>query len=162
MTPNGFSRLQITLHWAVAALILWQFLASGPMNMAMRQVNDGQVPDGGFAVGQHILAGLLVLAFALWRLVLRLTRGVPGPAAGESAAQILLAKLVHLALYAAMLALPLTGLAAWFGGIKSAQDAHQLAKMALLLFMALHVVGAFYNQYVLKNGLIGRMMRARD
>ncbi len=160
--PAGYSATQILLHWAVALLILGQFLFSDAMNAAQRAAGHGGQPEAGPMVWQHIFGGLLVLAFAFWRLMLRRQRGVPGAAGGETPLQHLVAQFVHGGLYLAMILLPLSGLAAWFGGNETAAAAHQLVKMGLILLLGLHVLGALYNQVVLKNRLIARMMRARD
>ena len=160
--PSGFSKLQIFLHWAVALMILAQFLFSDPMNAAARAVGQGAEPVVGTMVWQHILFGLLILAFTLWRIAVRHTRGMPAPVGPKNPIQDLVANLTQAALYIAMILLPVTGLLAWYGGVEAAETGHQLAKMALLAFLALHVAGAFYSQLVLKNGLIWRMIRADD
>ena len=38
-------------------------------------------------------------------------------------------------------------------------EAHELMKPLLLILEGLHVLGALYHQFVLKNGLIDRMKR---
>ena len=66
----------------------------------------------------------------------------------------------HGILYLALLLSPLSGAAAWFGQVEMAANAHVALKFVLLAFVALHVAGALYHQFILKNGLIKRMMRA--
>ena len=78
MIPRtGYSRLQIFLHWTVALLFLCQFLFSDAMNQAARAVRHGTEPVVDAMVWQHILFGVLVLGFALWRLSLRREGGAP-------------------------------------------------------------------------------------
>lgn len=167
MEPKGYSGVQISLHWLVAILMGSQFLFSDAVSQAWRAFEHATVgspeavaPVANTMVLEHIIAGVLVLAFAIWRLVARLNRGAPGPAKGEAAWQIFAAKLTHFGLYAVMFALPVTGLLAWYGQIVTMGDMHQLAKMAFIALVVLHIAGAAYNQWVLRNGLIGRMMRA--
>lgn len=161
MIPRtGYSRLQIFLHWAVALLFLCQFLFSDAMNQAARAVRHGTEPVVDAMVWQHILFGVLVLGFALWRLSLRREGGAAPAEHDGSALQELAARLTHAGLYLTMILLPVSGLAAWFGGVEAAGTAHQLAKMAFIAFFALHVVGAAFNQFWLRNGLIWRMVRA--
>ena len=50
----------------------------------------------------------------------------------------------------------------WFGGVELAAQGHNILKIALLALVALHVVGAVYHHFVLKDGLINRMRRAES
>ena len=79
---------------------------------------------------------------------------------GDSAAQRALAKAAHVGLYALMILMPLSGSMAWFGGVDLAAQGHNVLKIVLLALVALHVLGALYHQFVLKDGLINRMRRA--
>lgn len=159
--------MQIGLHWLVAVLMGSQFLLSDGISAAWRAFRQagagsasGLAPVAGTLAWEHIIVGVLVLAFAVWRIAARLSRGAPGPAQGETALQVLASKVVHLGLYAVMVGLPVTGLLAWYGQITTMGDLHLLAKTAFIGLVALHVAGAAYNQWVLRNGLIGRMMRS--
>ena len=108
----------------------------------------------------HIIVGSLVLAFALWRLVLRYSRGVPAAPEGESRLMTRAGWASHVALYALMIALPVTGLLAWFGGINALADLHGGVLKALLWgLIALHVLAALYHQFILKDGLLNRMRK---
>jgi cytochrome b561 len=79
---------------------------------------------------------------------------------GESVVQRALAKGTHVGLYALMILMPISGSVAWFGGIDAAAQGHNILKVALLALIALHVAGALWHQFVLKDGLIARMRRA--
>lgn len=160
--PAGYSRVQIVLHWAVAALVLAQFLDSDAMNSAWRAVEKGEAAVTTPLVWVHVLVGIAVLVFALWRLALRFGRGVPEAPAGTSPLMDKAADAGHWALYALMLALPLSGLAGWYGGIAVAIELHQLTKAALIAVVSLHVAAALYHQYIRKDRLLLRMMRAKD
>jgi cytochrome b561 len=159
-TTAGYSRTQISLHWLVAALILFQMIFGEEIGSAFDAMLDSGVASYGLAAITHIAAGVGVLLFALWRLALRFTRGVPAGPAGESLVQGLLAKGTHAILYLMMIVVPVVGLYAWFGGSEEAGDLHSLAKPAFIIFVGLHVLGALYHQFVLKDGLLRRMMRA--
>jgi cytochrome b561 len=115
------------------------------------------VPDP--LVLAHVAGGGLVLLVALWRLRLRAGRAAPA-AAGASATQRALAGATHLGLYALMILMPVSGSLAWFGGVELAAQGHNLLKLALLALVALHVAGALYHHFVLKDGLLDRMRRA--
>ena len=77
--PKGYSRAQIALHWIVAVLIVLQFVLHEPMAEAWDKVEDGIAVAFDPVVALHVFGGLAVLAFALWRIVLRQRRGAPPP-----------------------------------------------------------------------------------
>lgn len=160
--PTGYSARQIRLHWLVTILIVAQFVLHEPMSEAWDMIEDGQTPAFNWLVLSHVFGGVLVLVFALWRLVLRQTRGVPDAPAEEPAALRLAAHLGHLALYALMILMPLSGMAAWFGGIEAAAEGHEVMKVALLALVAVHVLAALWHQFWLKDGLLLRMKRPQD
>jgi len=160
-TPTGYSRQQIALHWIVFALIAQQYLFKDAMSAAWDRITDGL--EAGFdpLVLAHVAGGALVLVFAAWRLTLRTRRGVPPPIEA-SRVQGILAKLTHVGLYALMILMPVSGAVAWFGGVGTAAQGHNVMKIALLALVALHVVGALYHQIVLRDGTLARMRRAQD
>ncbi|NBZ88218.1 cytochrome b [Stagnihabitans tardus] len=158
---QGYSRLQIILHWVVGVLILYQLL----MGEDMKPLWDELQRNGSYTMTLggllHILFGVLILALVLWRLVLRLTRGVPD-APDSTPAMETAAKIGHLAIYALMIGLPVTGLLAFFAGIDILAELHEGPLKALLWVLILgHVVMALYHQFVLKDGLLDRMRTPR-
>ena len=159
-TPTGYSRLQIALHWLVFALIAQQYLFKDAMSAAWDRVTDGLKAGFDPLVLPHVAGGALVLIFALWRLALRARRGVP-PAIEASKVQGILAKLTHVGLYWLMILMPVSGAVAWFGGVEAAAAGHNVLKIALLVLVALHVVGALYHQFVLRDGTLARMRRTQ-
>ena len=72
----------------------------------------------------------------------------------------LIAKATHWLMYLLMLLIPVSGMAAWFGGVEAAADAHRAMFLSLAALVALHVLGAVYHQWIKKDGLIRRMMKA--
>jgi cytochrome b561 len=158
--PAGYSRLQIVLHWAIAMLIGFQVVAHDGMEEAWRALQRGQEYSG-IGAQLHVIAGGSVLILALLRLFVRWRRGAPALPAGGKPLLDMAAKLTHWALYALMLVIPASGMAAWFLGIKTAAEAHELFFNALFVLVALHTVAALYHQFVVKDGLIARMMKSR-
>ena len=158
--PTGYSRLQIALHWLIFALIAQQYLFKDAMSAAWDRITDGL--EAGFdpLVLAHVVGGTLVMIFALWRLTLRARRGVP-PAIEASKVQGILAKLTHVGLYALIILMPLCGSVAWFGGVEAAAQGHNVMKIILLALVALHVIGALYHQFILRDGTLARMRRAQ-
>ena len=158
-TPKGYTRLQIALHWIAALLIVQQYLFKDAISAAWEATMKGLEIAFNPLVLAHVAGGALVMLFALWRLSIKARRGTPA-VAGDSAVQTALAKVVHVGLYALMVLMPLSGAVAWFGGVEAAAQGHNVLKIVLLALVALHVVGAVYHQFVLKDGLINRMRRA--
>ena len=123
---KGYSRWQIMLHWGVGALIVFQLIFGEDMGPAWRAVRNSAAADMTVMVWAHILVGIAVLALVVWRLALRLTRGVPDAPERESNLIRLAGSLGHWALYGLMILAPVTGLLAWYGGITSLAEVHEL------------------------------------
>jgi len=159
--PTRYSRLQIVLHWLVFALIAQQYIFKDAISTAWGRVTDGL--EAGFdpLVLAHVAGGVLVLIFALWRLMLRARRGVL-PAQEANRLQGVLAKITHVGLYALMILMPVSGSVAWFGGLQAAAQGHNVMKVILLALVALHIAGALYHQFVLRDNILARMRRAQD
>lgn len=158
-TPTGYTRLQIALHWIAALLIVQQYLFKDAISTAWEAATKGLESPFNPLVLAHVAGGALILIFAIWRLSIKAGRGAPG-VVGDSAMQRMLAKATHLGLYALMILMPVSGSVAWFGGVAVAAQGHNILKILLLALVALHVVGAVYHHFVLKDGLINRMRRA--
>jgi cytochrome b561 len=155
----GYSRTQIRLHWIIAALIVLQYLLNGPITEAWKLFTEGGDPARSIGVFQHVAIGGTVLLLAVWRLVLRLRHGAVPLPEEEKPLLRLLSKAVHVALYALMFMMPLSGLSAWFGGIENAAKVHSALRVALLVLVVLHVLGALFHKFVLKSGVFERMIR---
>jgi cytochrome b561 len=158
--PKGYSTAQIALHWVIAILIIGQLIFGEEIGDAYDALRKTGVATYDMMTIGHIGAGVLILLLALWRLVLRLRRGVPepihaGPKVLETGAQ-----LAHWAFYLLIIAVPVTGLVAWFGGQETAAELHELSKPVFVILILAHVIAAAWHQYWLKDGLIRRMMRA--
>jgi cytochrome b561 len=158
--PKGYSSAQIGLHWIIALLIALQFLFNEPMGEAFDSLMRGTVPPFSWGVWAHIAGGVAILALVLWRVALRRSRGVPPPPEGDGTLLGRAATLGHWALYALMLLLPVSGLVAWFGGVETAAEAHEVMTSVLLFVVAVHVAAALWHQFWLKDHLLLRMMRA--
>lgn len=158
--PTGYSRLQIALHWLIFVLIAQQYIFKDAIASAWNRVSDGLEVGFNPLVLAHVAGGALVMVFALWRLTLRARRGVP-PAIEANTLQGILARLAHGGLYALMILMPVSGSVVWFGGVEAAAQAHNVMKILLLALVALHVVGALYHQFVLRDGTLARMRRAQ-
>ncbi|MES2157523.1 MAG: YceI family protein [Pseudomonadota bacterium] len=170
-----YSLTAIILHWAIAALIAFQ-------------ISVGWALEGlgarGFSLYQlHKSVGILILALTLVRVAVRYWK--PRPAKLEGGWQGALASGVHLGLYAFMIAGPLTGWALVstakvkvptliFGAIPLphlplpasvhglAESSHGLIAWIGIALVALHVAGALRHHFLMRDGLIWRMVPGRS
>lgn len=156
---TGYSATQIALHWIVFILIAAQFIGHEPIAEAWDVVKEGGTSAFDPLVMAHVLGGLAVLAFAVWRLALRTRRGAPPPPETAPALSRVTSHAGHWSLYALMIAMPVSGAMAWFGGAEGAAEAHEVMKPLLLILVAVHVAAALWHQLWLKDGLMARMKR---
>lgn len=155
---KSYSALQIALHWAIAILIVANYLISDQMGRLLHTKLDGGVVSG-FTVMWHVWAGVAVLVLALIRLAVRLISSE-----GPAPAVTLIDKAgvwAHRALYALMVAVPALGVLAWFGEVAEAGDVHVVVMDILMILVLGHAAMALFHQYVLKDHLLLKMMRPR-
>lgn len=160
MTVIGYSEKQIWLHWIIAILIVTQFVLHDGIVAVSTQIERGQSAASTLMSQSHVIFGLLIFVLALSRVYLRLTRGVPAAPTDEPAVLRFLASATHMALYAVMLIMPISGSLAWFGGLEIAKAGHNFGKMVMVAFVLLHVAGAIYQHFFLKTDAVRRMIRA--
>ena len=158
-SPTGYSRAQISLHWIIAILILTMFFSGEVIHEFSHLLRDNPGAQQPVGVYAHIVAGIAVLVLVLWRIALRVKRGAPAAPIGAKW-QEMLAKAVHLVLYVVMVVAPVSGMLAWFGGLPVAGVVHEVIKPVLIISLGLHIGGALYHQFVLKDRLLRRMMKA--
>lgn len=161
----------VWLHWLTAGLILFQWIFgrnidwfhAGPERVDARSV--------------HMLVGLVVLAFVVWRIWRRFSHPVALASAGPGWARAA-AFATHWSLYALVLALLLAGVfTAWVRGdsifglfeIPAFDPAHRelrhqvgrfhglLANLVLWL-AAFHALAALAHEGVWRDGVLGRMI----
>ncbi len=159
--PNGYSGTQIVLHWVIGAMIIFQLVFGEDMGGVWRSVETGGIATMSVMVWAHIVVGSAVLALVVWRLALRLTRGVPAAPEGEARQLQLAAQIGHWAFYALMVLFPVTGLMAWFGGFNDLAEVHKLLKPVILVLIAVHLLAALRHQFWLKDNLLARMKTPR-
>lgn len=154
-----YSRAQVVVHWLTLLLMLGSFISHDAMETAWRVISRGHdanfTPD--LAVRAHVVIGVSILLLTVLRIVLRVTKGAPSPVEGQHPLITIAAASVHGLLYLVLLAMPITGAAAWFGGVTVSADVHGvLFKLTVALFAA-HVVAALFHQFVIKDNLLARM-----
>lgn len=152
-----YSKTQIVLHWVVAVLIGLQFLQSDYIGAAWRAARRGQEVAFDPLVLAHVAGGVLVLVLVLWRVWIVSRNGPAQEVAGTTAIMALASKVTHGGLYLVMVLTSVSGLAAWFGMIELAGEAHEILTSIIIALVGLHVAGAVYHQFYLKDGLMRRM-----
>ncbi len=153
-TTVGYSGVQIALHWAVAGLIVLAWLFSEGAEEAIEAVEKGATV--GFV--PHVALGLATFALVLLRLVVRLRRGAPAAPGVPGSLQVKLADWGHRVIYLLMIVVPLGGMSIWFGGMDNG-DIHGFFANVLMVVVLGHTLLALYHHYIVKDGLIRRMMR---
>ena len=157
--PDSYSRTQITLHWLIAALVVFQIIFAEGIDVYGDALRNGQTPDiTTYLLGMgHVWAGIAVLVLMIARIGLRFSHGAPAPVAAPKL-QDMAAKVVHGLFYLVLIAAPVTGIAAWFFQIRPAGEIHHFTKPVLIVLIGVHVVGALWHQFALKDDLMRRMV----
>lgn len=163
------------LHWLMAALILGLIAVGAVME---------DLPEGvrGTIYGLHKGIGVITLALLALRLAWRAGAGAPDLPAAMPSVERLVARLGHLALYVLMALVPVTGvlmsqsgghpvsvlgvtLPALVGkdeGIHELfEGAHGLLAWTMTAVIAGHVAAALRHRFLLKDGVMERMLPDR-
>ncbi|MEL6207031.1 MAG: cytochrome b/b6 domain-containing protein [Pseudomonadota bacterium] len=160
--PNGYTRLQIRLHWAVMVLILLQYLLHEGIAATFDEgLDTGAMVLTGPAIG-HMVGGALVFLLMAWRLMLRNERGAPEPPESDPEWQKRAARTTHLLFYVLVLSMPFSGGLAWGMASPAFSTIHEVTRAVLLLLILLHIAGALYGQFVQKTNILNRMRVASD
>lgn len=162
-------------HWIIALLILTIIpiaLVMDGEKIKLSEATQGVLYD------THKLLGLLILAFAVFRILYRFSAGAPAHEPTLSSFQVLVSGLTHWALYALMLAVPLVGYIAlqYYGDINlfgklpipgfTGHDEklserlfglHKVLGYGMIALIALHFGAALYHYLVRGDNVLGRM-----
>ncbi len=172
MPVERYNRVAQAFHWVIAVLVIIN-LALGLLHGPLRDVVQ--------VMPTHKAIGLTVLVLTLGRIAWRFTWTKPPLARTVSPFARMLSSTVHFLFYVLLLALPLTGWIftspsrtppSWFGlfdiprlpvgkddpiaGL--AHTGHEVMGLLMLALAVLHVAAALRHQFILKDGLIRRMI----
>lgn len=170
--PAGLRRL----HWLTAVLMLLVYVF-----IEQRGLFERGTPARALMMQSHFWTGLLILALLAWRIVLRRRGALPPITPALPAWQAWPARLLHVALYAFMLAMPVLGLATAWADDKTLllpftqialpsliapgealahrlEDLHGSLGEAGYWLIGLHVLAALYHHLVRRDDTLRRML----
>ncbi|WP_368641034.1 cytochrome b [Castellaniella ginsengisoli] len=175
--PARYSRPAIALHWITLLLIVVVYAM-----MELKGLFPKDSPEQGFMKMIHASCGLTILALTVVRLATRLARRSPAITPAPAAWEQFAARLMHAALYAMLLALPLlawTGINAFGGTVKvwgialpaligvdkalgsTILDTHRLIANTGYFLIGLHALAALKHHYVRRDDTLRRMLPLR-
>jgi cytochrome b561 len=157
---RGYGATQIALHWLVAILVTFNYFYSDGMGRALAAKAKGiATPPIAIEPLVHVWVGLTVLALVVLRLMLRKLYGVPAmPGSGWLYTA---ATWGHRLLYLLLVLVPSLGLVAWLGAIRAVGSVHQVVANLLVIAAGVHALMALFHQYVIRDGLLVRMLRPK-
>jgi cytochrome b561 len=155
---QGYSTLQIALHWIIVALVVFQLLVNNGMADVYNARIDGEAETMQWAI-LHVSVGVSILLLAIIRLIVRLRRGAPPIHRDKPNWLIWLAGATHVLLYGFIILMPLTGALAWFGLIEVSGELHELGRWALIPLIVLHAAGGLAEHFYFKNDSLVRMLK---
>jgi cytochrome b561 len=157
---TGYSTLQITLHWVIAAIVLFQLTLGESMTAYVDGIAEGTAvsPFDTNVATLHYYAGISILVLVAVRLAMRLYTGVPAAPDTLQPVMALASRAAHWLFYALLVAVPVTGLLGYyFEGPFG--DIHSWAKPVFIGLIAIHAAAALFHQFWLKDGTLMRMVK---
>lgn len=174
-TETRYSATAMLLHWAIALLLVANFA------LGERSEDLSKGPELAWVMQLHKSIGITILLLTLWRIGLRLMTPRPAKAADGPLLQMA-STAVHWGFYAVMLIVPLSGwllvstsktpmpilifdLVPWPLLPNFGRDVHEVGEVvhailakAMILLLALHLIGAVRHQFFMRDGLMERMV----
>ena len=176
-TPSRYSSVSIAMHWLMLLLIIGVYAC-----IELRELYPKGSDPREALKSWHFTLGLTVFALVWLRLVLRLVSPTPPIEPAPPGWQNLLAKIMHIALYALMIAMPVAGwlilsgegkpipfwgldLPALMGKNKelahTLEEIHETAGVVGYYLIGLHAAASLYHHYLVKDNTLVRMLPGR-
>lgn len=175
-TANRYAPIQRRLHWLMAVLIVFTYIA-----IEQRGLFERGSPQRFAMMQSHFWLGLTLFTLAWWRLTQRLRRGAPAITPPLPGWQSATAAVTHVALYAFFIVMPILGLAtAWTDGktlylpftdislpallaenedlAHQLEDLHGLIGQIFYWVIGFHVLVALYHRFVRRDDTLARML----
>lgn len=169
---EGYSPVAITLHWAVFLLVV----VVGTLGLLH---DSWPHATQAFWINIHALLGLLMFALVLWRIGWRQVHTPPDlpPDVGEFSRRV--SYPVHMLLYALLVVLPILGIITfiWHGRVFNfglfqvdfhvprnravfhpTEEWHGYLAYTLFGVAGLHALAALWHQFIVKDGVLRRMI----
>ncbi len=157
--PDGFPFAHRLMRWMVLVLCLNQV----PTAWAIQRTHMAHLfmkprPFDLFLYQVHAWSGWAILGLVLAQLVLRFAYGRPPPVQGMSMVERIIAAVMHAALYAVLIALPVTSTIAMYVTFLIAPR-HSLLSWTLLVLVLLHAGAALWHHFWRRDDVFWRMIR---
>lgn len=160
ITNTVYSVWQIRLHWMVACLIPLLLFANQDIKSDWQIVSNNITEIKNISLGSwfHILGGVSVLIFMLWRLSLRVLNKTSKYAPSSKYKYLNFGKnLIIFLIYFCTILSGVTGLLGWFFNIAFTMEIHGSLSQIVLGLVLVHIVGIMFYEGVLGQKLIVRM-----
>lgn len=159
---EGYSTIQIALHWLIVIAVLFQLVFGESMTNVVDALEEGATPSAGDLQlsSAHLWVGIAILVLLVIRLVVRLFTGTP-EVIGEPGLATLAATAMHWLFYALLVIVPVTGLLAKYVGDPWG-DIHTIGKPVFIVLIVLHAGAALYHHFILKDETLVRMLKPRS
>lgn len=174
LTPARYSSISILLHWGMLLLITAVYAC-----ILLREYypRGSDLREG--LKSWHFMLGLSVLLLVIVRIIARLLTAKPPITPEPPAWQMMLVKLVHFALYAFMLAMPVAGWLILSSGDKNIpffglelfpligpdkalseqiEELHETVGTVGYYLIGLHALASLFHHYLVKDNTLQRML----
>ncbi len=146
---NGYSRLQIALHWSIVALVLVEYASGELVEEASRTSALALI---------HVWSGLAIIVLMILRLGLRLLRGAPPPPRSEHELLRRFAVWTHWAFYVLLFAIPGGGALDWYFGLGFGQVIHNVGEPVFFVLVWIHIGAAAVHHFIFRTNVVRRMV----
>lgn len=174
MEKKHYNPVTIFIHWLTLCVIVAVFAS---IEIAISFERGSETRD--LFSSMHFYLGATLFVITLFRLVVKLTSHKPVIHPTPSKMQNRITQIVHIALYALMLLIPIAGLALLNSTGKSLivfgqalptlvetnraltatiRERHALLGFTLLTLIAIHTAAALFHHFIIKDNTLSRMM----
>jgi cytochrome b561 len=174
-TPKRYHPLLVTLHWLIAALVIFNLLL-GFTQLGATPNDDAKIQ----ALSLHMPIGISLLVLMIVRLFVRFFTPKPEPATAGNPILDKIGVVVHYLLYIVVLAMGLTGMGtSALAGLTAIvfertgtlppdfavfppAIGHGFFSYVLSGLVALHVGAALFHQFIRRDNLLSRMWFGKE
>lgn len=177
-TLTQYGSLAKGFHWLIAVLVIGMLCFGGVMVFLPSNATRHMLYN------MHKLTGITILLLVILRLLWKWVNISPSYPNNMPKMQRFAAKFVQACLYVCIIGMPISGwlMSTLFGYIPHVfslqlpfpwvqktpglaryfSEAHEIIAWSLFAFLVLHILGALYHRFVLKDGVFQRMTMGVD